>query len=1083
MLTEAELGALLAAPGGDPLVWSPEQFTAITAPAHPHLVVAGAGSGKTTVMTARILWLVGNGEVEPDRILGLTFTNKAAGEFGDRCARGLERLRERATTANSAAVPQDYADDVVGEPSISTYHSFAQRLLADHGLRIGYEPGASLMHEVTRRQLAYRTVQRTRAELVHVSTNAASVSSSVLALDDLLAERLIDPERLIEHDRALAAWLTSLHGTKAWQAAGEQMLATALARIEIAGLVQEFRAAKRERYLVDFADQMSAAAQLAQHLAASQPDAVAALREQYQVVLLDEYQDTSVAQRRMLQALFGEGHCIMAVGDPCQAIYGWRGASVFNIDAFAEDFLGLGGSAGTHSPLTEVRRCAPEILEVANTISEPLRAKHPLVQPLRPDANSTKQGSVHIARLLTQEQETAWVAQQVQDLASDFLAKDTAVLCRVNGDLARVAQALDAAGVPYDVVGVTALLSRPEVADVVAVLRLLSNPGHNASLVRVLAGPRWAIGVRDLAALGHRALAMNPREKQDPARPVAEQLASAVREQDPADVAALSDVLEAIAQGERIPDLSDAAAQRCAALVQELRRLRRHVGEPVADLVRRVCAATGLDVQMRLGPEHLVATRIRAMETLVELAEDFIGIDGSRSLHDFLRWLDDAVRFDKVPSVEVPATGEFVRLMTVHASKGLEFDAVVLPYLVEGVFPSSRGRKRWPSSAVALPPDLLEDRERAEVFPQYPDRGTGPRAKDHNAFKDHMRAGDLLEETRLAYVAVTRARFRVVASGHVWGPTQVRPRAASPWLTAMHDYLVGGGAGIVEEWVDDPPKGEQRPPVQQTAVSWPPAEPQDAVDARRAGAALVRAARAGESVPVPAPAADDPEIAQWAADVDTLIAAWRRGNAAERDVLLPSGLSASDAMRLIADEQDFALQLARPVPRVSNEQASRGTRFHAYVEDKWRGELALFARVDVDDIVEEPMSDPELDELIAAFEAGPFAHRPPHDVEVEFTAVFGEVTVRGRIDAVFDCGDGSWEVIDWKTNTREDADPVQLAIYRHAWAALRGVAPEQVRAGFYYVRTATTDMHAEDLMTYDELCEALGGAKAGAAAT
>ena len=87
------------------------------------------------------------------------------------------------------------------------------------------------------------------------------------------------------------------------------------------------------------------------------------------------------------------------------------------------------------------------------------------------------------------------------------------------------------------------------------------------------------------------------------------------------------------------------------------------------------------------------------METLVELAEDFVGIDGSRSLHDFLRWLDDAVRFDKVPSVEVPATGNFVRLMTVHASKGLEFDAVVLPYLVEGVFPSARGRKRWPTSA------------------------------------------------------------------------------------------------------------------------------------------------------------------------------------------------------------------------------------------------------------------------------------------------------------------------------------------------------------------------------------------------
>ena len=252
-------------------------------------------------------------------------------------------------------------------------------------------------------------------------------------------------------------------------------------------------------------------------------------------------------------------------------------------------------------------------------------------------------------------------------------------------------------------------------------------------------------------------------------------------------------------------------------------------------------------------------------------------------------------------------------------------------------------------------------------------------------------------------------------------------------------------------------------------------EPVEVLRARREGADLVRASFDADAVPLPAPADDDPEAAAWAADVDTLIAAWQRNNAAERDVLLPSGLSASDAMRLIADEQEFALQLARPVPRVSNQQASRGTRFHAYVEDKWRGELALFARVEVDDIIEEPMSDPDLDELIAAFEAGPFASRPPHDVEVEFTAVFGEVSVRGRIDAVFDCGDGTWEVIDWKTNAREDADPVQLAIYRHAWATMQGIPLEQVRAGFYYVRTATTDMHAADLMSYEALCRVLGG--------
>lgn len=1086
MLTEAQVGALLAAPDQPPLEWSAEQIAAITAPAHPHLVVAGAGSGKTTVMAARVLWLVGNGEVAPERVLGLTFTNKAAGEFSQRCLRGLERLRAwDSSTKPAGAVSSDDIDDLPGEPSILTYHSFAQRLLSEHGLRIGYEPGATLMHEVTRRQLAFRTVQRTRALLTHLSPNAATVSSRLLALDDLLAERLIDPERLIEHDSELVSWLNSLAESGVLQRAGEEMLTTAQQRIELAGLVQELRAAKRERFLVDFADQMNAAARLAQHIAEQQPELRAHLREQYQVVLLDEYQDTSVAQRKMLQALFGDDHPVMAVGDPCQAIYGWRGASVFNMDAFTQDFTGADGGAGTHSPLTRVRRCAPEILEVANRVSEAVRTKHPLVEPLQPDPDSAKRGSFTLARHDTQVDETRWVAEQVRKLTQTYPAHEVAVLCRVTADLGRVASALDAEGIPYDVVGVTALLSRPEIADVVAMLRLVDNPGHNASLVRVLAGLRWAIGVRDFAAIGRRARALSPRTKPAPNTAVHELLAESVREQDPADVTALSDVLEEIAQGHKVPDLSDEAARRCAALVAELRGLRRHVGEPVAELIRRVVRVTGADVHMRLGADHLVATRVRAIETLMDLAEDFVGIDGSSSVHDFLRWLDDATRFDKVPSVDVQPTGRFVRLMTVHASKGLEFDAVVLPFLVDGVFPSSRGRPRWPSSAVALPPGLLEDRERAEVCPEYPDRNLGPRSKDKDAYAVHMRGLDLLEETRLAYVAITRARFHVVASAHVWGPTQVNARAVSPWLLTMRDYINDGGVGEIACWVNDPEKGTKRPEITSQSFLWPPRLSQEDQQALERGAALVSRAQnrhshgsklemtIAQGTPDETSDGHDPVIASWTRDVETLLNQWHERSARVRDVLAPSGMSASDAMRLLADPDGYTLHLARPMPRVTNQFAARGTKFHAYVEEKWRGELALFTRADVDDIADEPVDDEQLQELIAAFESGPFAQRPPKDVEVEFTAVFGSVTVRGRIDAVFLREDGTWEIIDWKTNAREDADPVQLAIYRYAWSQLSGVPSEQIVAGFHYVRSGTTDMHSDSLPSYEELCALL----------
>ena len=1081
MLTEKQLGELLAAPGQTGLLWSSEQLAAITAPAHPHLVVAGAGSGKTTVMTARILWLVGNGHLSAEQILGLTFTNKAAGEFSQRCTRGLERLH--ALKKPAADATDTAADDaLIGEPTILTYHSFAQRLLAEHGLRIGYEPGALLMHDVTRRQLAFRTVQRTKLELKHVSPNAATVSSRLLSLDDLLAERLIEPERIIEHDTELVEWLESLAHSGSLQKSGEEMLATAQQRMELAALVKEFRAAKRERFLVDFGDQMNAAARLAQYLAQSQPTVLEELREQFRAVLLDEYQDTSVAQRVMLQALFGKGHSIMAVGDPCQAIYGWRGASVFNMDAFAEDFTSADGRSGTHSPLTKVRRCAPEILEVANRISEPVRAKHPLVEPLQADEASNKQGHFTIARHRSHADETDWVTTQVKALIERHPAQEVAVLCRVSADLGRVASALDGAGVPYDVVGVTALLGRPEVADVIATLRLVDNPGHNASLVRILAGSRWAIGVRDLAALGRRGRAINPRVRDESGVPVETMLATAVREQDPADVIALSDVLEEIAHGQSIPDLSEAATDRCRALVAELRSLRTHVGEPVAELIRRVIAVTGADVQMRFGSEHLVSTRLRAIETLIELAENFVGIDGSSSLHDFLRWLDDSMKFDKVPSVDVPATGNCVRLMTVHASKGLEFNAVVLPYLVDGVFPSSRGRPRWSTSAVALPPALLESRERAEVMPEYPNRSTGPRSKDKDEYSAHMRGLDLLEETRLAYVAVTRARFEVVASGHVWGPTQVKPRAVSSWLTTMHEYVQNGGPGVVECWEPDPGDGESRPEIVRKAVQWPV----DATDSEREdlrdAAVLVSEAIAilGGDVLSESPgnepvalAESDDDLRALARDVDTLLKQWRERTSGVREVLAPSGLSASDAMRLLADADAYALNLARPMPRVSNEFAQRGTQFHAYVEHKWRGELTLFTRTEVDECDDFESDDEQLSELIAAFEAGPFATRPPFDVEVDFTAVFGSVTVRGRIDAIFLRDDGIWEIIDWKTNAREDADPIQLAIYRYAWAQTRRVDVTKVHAGFHYIRTGTTDMRSHDLPSFKELCRLL----------
>jgi DNA helicase-2/ATP-dependent DNA helicase PcrA len=192
-----------------------------------------------------------------------------------------------------------------------------------------------------------------------------------------------------------------------------------------------------------------------------------------------------------------------------------------------------------------------------------------------------------------------------------------------------------------------------------------------------------------------------------------------------------------------------------------------------------------------------------------------------------------------------------------------------------------------------------------------------------------------------------------------------------------------------------------------------------------------------------------------------------------RTVTLPSSLSASQLMRLQQDPEAFARELARPMPRPPAPAARRGTRFHAWVETLFEERPLL----DPDELPgaedDELGTDEDLLALQEAFQAGPWASRKPYAVEAPFSLPLAGRVVRGRIDAVYDLGDGCWQVVDWKTG-RETADPVQLAVYRLAWARLVGVDPSQVSGLFLYVRTGREDLH-EDLPGAEELEALLTG--------
>ncbi len=259
---------------------------------------------------------------------------------------------------------------------------------------------------------------------------------------------------------------------------------------------------KSDLGLMDFSDQIELGARLAE----DQPEVGVAEREKFKVVLLDEYQDTSVAQATMLSRLFGGGHAVTAVGDPNQAIYGWRGASVSNILSFAETFPAGDGDVRSY-PLTVNRRSDRRILAIANRLAAPLYDATTAVRPLEPKPEAA--AGVVAARVFeTQREELAWLAgavREAHDGAETGRWSDIGVLARDNATAAEVFDALTDAGIPVEIVGLSGLLRLPEVAEVVAILHLLQDVTANSSLLTLLTGARWAIGPRDLKLLGDRA--------------------------------------------------------------------------------------------------------------------------------------------------------------------------------------------------------------------------------------------------------------------------------------------------------------------------------------------------------------------------------------------------------------------------------------------------------------------------------------------------------------------------------------------------------------------------------------------------
>ncbi|MFG3159432.1 UvrD-helicase domain-containing protein [Streptomyces sp. NPDC048232] len=1107
--------------------FTPEQTACIVAPPAPQVIVAGAGSGKTTVMAARVVWLVGTGQVAPEQVLGLTFTNKAAGELAERVRKALIR----AGVTDPDVIDPDHPP---GEPVISTYHAFAGRLLTDHGLRLGLEPTSRLLADATRYQLAARVLREAPGPYPALTRSFPDLVGDLLALDSELAEHLVRPEELLTWDTGL---LDSLQGVRLGNAELRKVPEAAAARRELAGLVIRYRAAKRERDLLDFGDQIALSARLA-----GLPEVGRVLRDEFRVVLLDEYQDTSVAQRVLLAGLFGggTGHPVTAVGDPCQAIYGWRGASVANLDDFPAHFEDADGRPAARQALSENRRSGGRLLDLANGLAEPLRAMHAGVEALRPAFGAERDGIVRCALLRTHAEEIDWIADSVAHLVRTGQAPgEIAVLCRTATDFAEIQGALVARDVPVEVVGLSGLLHLPEVADLVAVCEVLQDPGANASLVRLLTGPRWRVGPRDLALLGRRARRLVSHARVDGDDDPDRRLAEAVEGVDPSEVISLADALDTFLEtpldgtgdDDGLPFSPDARV-RFARLATELRELRRALSDPLMDVLHRVLAVTGLEVELSASPHALAARRRETLSNFLDVAASFAAGDGEATLLAFLGFLRTAAQYEKGLDNALPGGENTVKVLTAHRSKGLEWDVVAVPGLVTGAFPSGRGREKWTAQGKVLPHGLRGDSDTLPDVESWDSRGL---KAFHEAMKEHQHT----EELRLGYVTFTRPRSLLLGSGHWWGPSQKKPRGPSDFLTALYEHCAAGH-GEIEAWADEPAEDEENPALHRSTADqvWPLPLDDEALARRRAAAETVLAhldrlatredtaphdpdtyddpdwppppedeeppleadpagpedpaddweswttdrptvphqatapgQPVGADLPRPAsgehgPARDAPArltaeesrtVASWDRDLDALTGELLRARESVTEVPLPASLTASQLLDLAADPDGFAQELARPMPRPPRPAARRGTRFHAWVEARFEPlTLPLLEPGELPGEDAEIADEQDLEFLKEAFERTEYARRTPYRVEAPFQLTLAGRVVRGRIDAVYKEGDGTtatYEIVDWKTSRSRTADPLQLALYRLAWAEQQHVPLESVTAAFLYVRT------------------------------
>ena len=965
-------------------------------------------------MAARVVWLVVTGALRPSQILCLTFTNKASEELS-------RRVRDA-----TASLGLDDGD----EATVLTYHAFGQRLLEDYGTRIGVEPGAMLLTDAHRWQIAASLLENRQFEHVEVRT-VGTVLGYCLKLNDECADHGVTPDDVIAFcRRQIENYATDPDLDDVVQAARK--------RWEVAELVRDYRERKRAINAVDYGDLIA----LANRLVEESPDVVNSFRARYPSVLLDEYQDTNVAQARLLGTLCGPNYPIFAVGDPDQNIYAWRGASLRNILRFGDDF---GGAEA--KPLYVNFRSGSRILAVANAVIERVpAARRPPGKVLEPH-ESRGEGRVLAFAETDERAEARRIAEMIREHVPSNEDgprwSDVAILCRKKRLFPPFMDIFREEDIPFEVVDLGGLLKLPEIVDVVAWLRVLDDPASNVYLVRILQGPRWRIGYRDLVALARWSAQHTHALRRDlglEERPgdVAFPLAEALEHLDDVDMEALSEEGRARLREFRV-------------LLAELRERARG---PLPDLVGAIVERSGLAGELDAASTAAGHTARRNVTNFLEFVTSFAPVGGDATLSTLVTWLDAADQVEDQMEPAQPSASNTVKILTIHKAKGLEWPVVFVPGMAEherwgsDIFPDVDRQPNPLRRPEALPYELRGD---ADVLPRFD-------GADIKGFKQALRNRSEEEERRLCYVALTRARDVLVVSRSWWyGENSDVYQPGRFWREVAERTET--------ERILEAERPEENPLIEwraSLATSWPPAATAEGTDALFPDgwhSAAREAMRRPESVRerVASLDVDEQRLFEETADAARARAEAIGARLRPQPDPVPEQVSVTSLIDYVRCPKFFYWSVVRPLPRRPSAAARLGSDMHRWIELRSRGQLTLLEADDVPDLTTDERSgepSPE-SQLRDAWQSSRFADRAPLFAERSFLLYVDGFVVGGRIDAVFAEASGRWEIVDYKTGRRPaDDDPtagLQLDVYALAASEVWGKRAEDLQLTYFYL--------------------------------